>query len=227
MLPGAVPTCEYRSESVSRFVFEWLFMSVCVPSQMISVITTTGNSALRRKRFTDSLSAGYQRLCSQTMALLRRLRDCVRVQYGHVGEIPVPLPEVEAVADHELVRNLEARVADGDVDLAAGRLRQQRADLERRWVARLEHSHQVRQRQAGVDDVLHDEHVAAFDVDVEILEDPDDARRIGRRAVARDRHEVDLAWNRQLSHQIGHEEHRALEDADEQEILAGVVGRDV
>src|SRR5437763_7449326 len=154
-------------------------MSVCVPSQTISVMTTTGKSALRRKRFTNSLSAGYQRLFSPTMAQLDRSRHCVRVQYGHVGQIPVPLAEVEAVPDHELVRDLEAGVADADVDLAAGRLRQERADLQRGRVARLEHPHQVRQRQAGIDDVLDDQHVAALDVDVEILEDPDDAGRVG------------------------------------------------
>src|SRR3954452_8412992 len=105
-------------------------MSVCVPSQTINVITTTGKSALRRKRFTNSLSAGYQRLFSQTTARLSRLRDGVRVEYGHVGQIPVSLAEVEAVPDHELVRDLEAGVADADVDLAARRLRQQRANLE-------------------------------------------------------------------------------------------------
>ena len=66
-----------------------------------------------------------------------------------------------------------------------------------------------------------------LDVDVEVLEDPDDARGVGRRAVARDRHEVDLARDRQVAHQVGHEEDRALEDADEQQVAAGVVGRDL
>src|SRR5580765_2442258 len=113
-------------------------MSVWVPSQTISVMTTTGKSALRRKRFTDSLSAGYQRLLSPTVARLRRLRHCVRVENRHVGQIPVPLAEIEPVPDHELVRDLEARVPHVDVDLAASRLRQQRADLERGRVPGLE-----------------------------------------------------------------------------------------
>src|SRR5947208_11607712 len=105
-------------------------MSVCVPSHTINVMTTTGNSALRRKRFTNSLSAGYQRLFRQTMTRPSWLRNGIRVEYCHVGQIPVPLAEVEAVPDHELVRDFEARVADTDVDLAARRLRQERADLE-------------------------------------------------------------------------------------------------
>ena len=53
---------------------------------------------------------------------------------------------------------------------------------------------------------------------------PEESRR---RAVAGDRHEVDLAGNRQLAHQVGHEEDGALEDADEQQVAALVVGRDL
>src|SRR4029453_9743996 len=74
---------------------------------------------------------------------------------------------------------------------------------------------------------LDDEHVPALDVDVEVLQDPDDARRVGRCAVAGDRHEVDLARNAELAHQVGHEEDRSLQHADKQEIPAGVVVGDL
>src|SRR5215467_8680559 len=113
-------------------------MSVWVPSQTISVITTTGKSALRRKRFTNSLSAGYQRLLSPTMTWAGQLRDRFWIQHGDIRQIPVPLVEVEPVADHELVGDLEARVAHPHIDLAACRLRQQCADLERGRVAGLQ-----------------------------------------------------------------------------------------
>ena len=143
------------------------------------------------------------------------------------GQVAVALGEVEPVADHELVRDLEADVAHGHVDLAPLGLRQQGADLERGRLARLQVAHQVRERQPRVDDVLDDEHVPARDVDVEVLEDPHDARGVGRRAVARDRHEVDLARDDELAHQVGHEEDGALEHADEQQVAARVVGRDL
>src|SRR5206468_4803184 len=68
---------------------------------------------------------------------------------------------------------------------------------------------------------------AALDVDVEVLEDADDARGVGRVAVARDRHEVDLARNGQVAHQVGHEEDGALEHADQEQVAALVVGRDL
>src|SRR4029077_3976666 len=66
-----------------------------------------------------------------------------------------------------------------------------------------------------------------LDVDVEILENADDAGRVRRVAVARDRHEVDLARDREAAHEVGHEEHGALEDPDEQEVPSRIVGRDL
>src|SRR5262249_56841866 len=50
---------------------------------------------------------------------------------------------------------------------------------------------------------------------------------VGRGAVAGDRHEVDLAGNRQVTHEVGHEEDRPLENADEQRVLGDVAGGDL
>src|SRR5207302_3767594 len=51
--------------------------------------------------------------------------------------------------------------------------------------------------------------------------------RVGRGAVARDRHEVELARDREVPHQVGHEEDGPLEHADQEQVAAGVVGRDL
>ena len=96
-----------------------------------------------------------------------------------------------------------------------------------RGLARLEVAQQVLERQPGVDDVLDDQHVAALDRRVEVLEDPHDARGLRRRAVGGDGHEVDLARHVDLAHQVGEEEDRALEHADQQQVAAGVVARDL
>ena len=95
-------------------------------------------------------------------------RDEIGVQDPDVGQVAVPLGEVEPVADHEAIRDLEADVADGHVDLAPLRLGQERADLERRGLARAEGAAQVGERQPRVDDVLDDQHVPARDVDLEV-----------------------------------------------------------
>src|SRR5262245_28123291 len=138
----------------------------------------------------------------------------VFLQDADVRKVPVALREVEPVTDDEPIWDLEADVTDGNVDLPPRRLRQERADLERGGTPRPEVAHQVRERKPGVDDVLDDEDVAVLERDVEVLENADDARRVTRRSVAGDGHEVDLARNSQLAHQVGHEEDRALEDAD-------------
>ena len=75
------------------------------------------------------------------------------------GQVAVALGVVEAVADDELVRDVEADVADRHVDLGGLGLAQQRADLDRGRAARPEVAQQPGQRQAGVDDVLDDEDV--------------------------------------------------------------------
>src|SRR5256714_2016108 len=198
--------------------------SVCTASQTRAAMTISGKSALRKKRFKGPLEAGYQ---PKAWLKLGGWPDQVRVEHAHVGQVSVPLGEVEAVADHEAIRDLEADVAHGNVDLAPLRLRQERADLERRRLPRLEVPHQVRERETRVDDVLDDQDVAPGDVDVEVLQDADDAGGVGRGAVARDRHEVDLAGDRQVPHQVGHEEHGPLEHPDQQQVAAGVVGGDL
>src|SRR4051812_48480921 len=158
---------------------------------------------------------------------LRPFRDEIRVEHAHVRQVSVALGEIEAVADHEPIRDLEAHVADGHVDLPALRFCQKRADLEARGLARLQIAHQIGQSQTRVDDVLDDEDVPALDIDVQVLENPDNSRGIRRVAVARDGHEVDLAWDRQLPHEIGHEENGALEDAHEEQVAARIVGGDL
>src|SRR5439155_25235384 len=106
----------------------------------------------------------------------------VVMQNSHVGQISVPLGEIEPVADHEAVRDLEAHVADVHVDLAPLGLRQEGADLEAGRGTGLEVPDEVGECQARVDDVLDHEDVPALDVDVEVLEDPDDPGGVGRGA---------------------------------------------
>src|SRR5471030_396737 len=123
-------------------------------------MTMSGKNALRKKRFTESLCSGYPNGFSPPGVLRSAsgqsdtFGEQILVQHPDVGQIPVPLGEIEAVADHELVRNLEADIADVHLDLAASRLRQKRADLEARRPARLEVPDEIRERQTRIDDVL-------------------------------------------------------------------------
>ena len=183
-------------------------------------ITTSriGKAALLKKRLTGKNQ--------RTRADFGRPSTASRSD-GHVGEVAVALGVVEAVADREAVGDLEADVAGREVDAQALRLGQQGADLQRGRIARLQVAHQVLQGEAGVDDVLDDQHVAVFDRRIEVLEDAHHARGVGLRAVAGDRHEVDLAGDVDAAHQVGEKEDRALEHADHEEVTPGVLLADL
>src|SRR3954447_9183495 len=74
-------------------------------------------------------------------------------QHADEPQVPVELAIVEAVADHELVGDREARVVDIDLDESPRRLVEQRADPQRRGLLAAEVADEVVQRQARVDDV--------------------------------------------------------------------------
>src|SRR6185437_16271914 len=96
--------------------------------------------ALYRQRVQASMRLTFPGLRNLT------LTGCQLVaEYGDVGQVPVPLCQIEAVADDEAVGNLEADITHRNVDLAPGGLGHQRADLERGRLARFEVAHQVRE----------------------------------------------------------------------------------
>ena len=124
-------------------------------------------------------------------------------------------------------RDAEADVLQVGLDLLQPFLDEQRAHLERRRPARLQVLAEVREREAGVDDVLDDQHVAVGEVEIEVLHDAHDTARARRRPVRRHRHEVELDGQVDRAGEIGHEHERALEDADEQRRMVVVVGGDL
>ena len=143
------------------------------------------------------------------------------------GQVAVALADVEPVADDEVRRDPEARRTQVELDLLQAFLHEQRAHLERRRARAAQVLAQVREREAGVDDVLDDQHVAVGEVEVEVLHDADDAARARGRPVGRHRHEVELDGQVDRAGEVAHEHERALEDADEQRRTAGVVGGDL
>jgi hypothetical protein len=146
-----------------------------------------------------------------------------------VGEIPEALLEVEAVADEELVGNDEADVADGKVVYqAAVRAVEQGDDGERARRAEGQSLHEVPERQAGVDDVLDDQDVAAFDLAVEVLQKSDRAVAPPRGAVVvGELEEVEAVGDLERPRQIGEEDDARLERGDEEWLMALVVCADL
>src|SRR6185312_5834776 len=128
-----------------------------------------------------------------------------------MGQGAVALGVVDAVADDELVRDLEADPTRLHVDLAPRRLVEQGADLDAAGVAGGEDVEHVPQGAAGVDDVLDHQQVAALDLAAQVLEDANFTAGFGGVAVGRYLEEVDLDRQIQLAHQIGDEDEGAAQ----------------
>ena len=143
-----------------------------------------------------------------------------------VREVPIALVEIEAVADEELVRHGKAHVAHREIlDEAAVGPVEQGDGGERRGRAEREGLAEVVERQAGVDDVLHDHDVAAGDLGVEVLEEPD-ARvtaLVGAGGVARELEEVEPVRDAEGTGEVGDEDDARLEGRDEQRLTAVVI----
>jgi hypothetical protein len=143
-----------------------------------------------------------------------------------IGQVPEPLVEIEAVADEELVRDGEADVADGEIlDEAAVRAVEQGDRGEGARGSQGERLAEVVERQAGVDDVFHDDHVPACDLGVEVLEQADVGvpALVGAGGVARELEEVEPMGDPQCPREIGDEDEARLQRGDQQRLEPVVV----
>src|SRR5437867_1331442 len=84
------------------------------------------------------------------------------------GQVAMTLRDVEPVADDEVGWNPEADVLELWVFALEALFHEQRPHLDAGRVARREVAPQPAQRQARVDDVLDDEHVAVDEIEVEV-----------------------------------------------------------
>src|SRR5579862_3860990 len=241
-------TSTISSWSASNVTTRWLAGSCESPEQISAYMSATragvrskpsrsGSSPIAarisrtaraiRSRSTGGAAPGTARSGWASVMLFLSLRREIAVVLGDEREIAVALPDVEAVSDHEPVGYTEADVLEIRVDALQSFLHEQRADLERRGVAGPQVLAQVRESETGVDDVFHDQHVPVGEIDVEVLHDPHDAAGARRGAVRRHRHEVELHREVDRPGEIGHEHAGALENADQQGRMPGVVGREV
>ena len=128
---------------------------------------------------------------------------------------------IEAVADHEFVLDLEADVFHRDVDLTATGLAQQACCAERFRVSGAKDLLQVRQREPGIDDVLDDDDVAPLKRRVQVLQESNLSRCVGRSAVARDGNEIERDRSRRhRPGKVGEEHKGAFQHGDKVQLVA-------
>src|ERR1019366_7124073 len=151
-----------------------------------------------------------------------RSRVLLRLHHRHVAQVTVKLIVVETEADDEAVGNLETAELHGDLDEPAGIAVQESAHGQRVGAAAGERLQKVAQRQSGIHDILHQQHIFVFDAIVQILGDAHDARRAGFVREGGDSQKIDLYRNLNVARQRGEKEHRALEHTHQLERLAPV-----
>ncbi len=155
------------------------------------------------------------------------MASCFFGEKADVVDVAVVLGKVHTVADDELVRNFEANVVSLDGDETAVRLVETGCDLERRWLV-LEHkTAEIAEGEAGVEDVFDDDDVLTLDGIVDVFDELDGAGGHTGTAVAGDGNEVEGGIDSDGPCEIGKKDGRAFEDTDEDDGLAGVVGRDL
>ena len=128
--------------------------------------------------------------------------------HGDPDEDDPRIGEVDAVARDEAPDPGEPDVIGTQVDQPAVRLVEERADPDGSRAARAELGAQGRQRLTRVDQVFHDEHVAALDGHRQRPGHAHVPRRFGPPAVARQSDEVDGHGQIELADQIRGEDER-------------------
>src|SRR5215204_1040014 len=145
-----------------------------------------------------------------------------RIEDRNVRQIAIFPRIVQAVTNHEFIRNGEAYQVYLDLDGFRFLLLQQCDDSQVAGVPPLQHVEQVLQGETAVDDVFDNNNAPALDVFVEILQDADHTGALRRRAVRGNRHEIDFERDRHLPHQVRHEGDGAVEHPDQQRHVVAV-----
>src|SRR5262245_53070587 len=114
-----------------------------------------------------------------------RRRPLLVADDADVREVSVLAGIIQPVSNDELVFDAEPDVLDPDVDLAPRRFAEEARRTHVAWRAGFQNVLQIRERQTGVDDVFHDQDVAAFDRTVKILDQLYLPGRLRARPVAR------------------------------------------
>ena len=158
------------------------------------------------------------------MAIQADLLIALRPQHADIRQVAVVVGIVESVADNELVRDREAAKIGLQALTVAILLVEEGDRGDAGGVARGEELAQIFHRQAGVDDVLDDDDMAAGDVVVEILDQAHDTGGLVVQAIAGDCDEIHVDRAVHAAAEIDVEKGRALEHADEHGPLVAILG---
>ena len=93
------------------------------------------------------------------------------------GEVAVALLVIQAIADHECIRNVKAGVFNRQLNPPAGTLIEESTDIQVRWMVRHEMVPEVLEADTRIDNIFDNQYVLVGDTLGQILENMDPTRR--------------------------------------------------
>src|SRR5438105_6465539 len=148
------------------------------------------------------------------------------MEHANERQVAVALREVESITDDEEFGNGKAYVIGSDFFNAVHSLFQQHAGFDSTWLQLPHFAQYAMQRSARVEDVVHEEDVAATDVQAELLRE-DQLAGLGAEPVAGDADEIEAERQGEAADQIGEEKDGAIEDGDDDEFASGEIALDL
>ena len=125
----------------------------------------------------------------------------MRVQHSHKGQVAVALRKIEAVADHEQIRNLETDEIRLDLFDPARRFIEQNAGANPPWFKGAQFSKDAIEGLASIKNIIHQQDVAPAHIQTQFFGDYQ-VTRFSARPIAGDTHEIEPERQRKIANQI-------------------------
>ena len=138
----------------------------------------------------------------------------VRMQHADEGQVAVSFREVQAVADHKVVRHGEPDVIGRDFFNAPRGFVEQDADFDAARFEGANFGQHAIQGLAGVQDVVQEQHIAATHVQPQFLGE-NQVTRFQAVAVTGNAQKIQSQRQVQMPQQIRQKHHRAVEQRDD------------
>ena len=140
----------------------------------------------------------------------------------HKGEVAVALRVIQSVADYKMIRNFESDVMRADRLDAARWLVQQHANFHAARPQLAQFDHDLRQRFAGVQYIVHQQNIAAADIQAQFLGE-DQFSGFGAAPVAGNADEIQAQGQGKAPEQIRQKNNGAVQKRDDDQVAPGEV----
>ena len=147
------------------------------------------------------------------------------MQHPDERQVPIPLREIQSIADDKKVRDFKTDVICLDVLRPAARLVEHHADFYPTRFERLDFGQHAAHGFAGVQNVVHQQHVTPAHVQPQFLGENQFAR-FRAEAIAGNAHEIEPQRQVEMPDQIRQEHDRAVEQGNHHHFASAKIALD-